>query len=296
MQTVELDKIGRRTTRLGYGCSSLMGAMGHEQSLSMLEAAFDAGIRHFDVAPMYGFGQAESCLGDFLVRHRSDVTVTTKFGIAPPKRQGFMSLARSIARPVVRALPGLKKGMMQVVSKTGAPAERPKFSAQAAQASLEQSLRELKTDRIDVWLLHEATVDDLRDEGLLRLLNDSVTAGKIGTFGVGSERASAEELMGERPDYCRVVQFEWSVMDDPVRSSGSFRIHHRALTENFRILHKQLVADAAKAARWSHEVGADCAERETLAAKSGPAQVATESYRKNWDAIYGRGRKPSLLN
>jgi hypothetical protein len=34
----------------------------------------------------------------------------------------------------------------------------------------------------------------------------------------------------------------------------------------------------------------------TLGAGSGPAQVATESYRKNWDAVYGRGRKPSLLN
>ena len=29
---------------------------------------------------------------------------------------------------------------------------------------------------------------------------------------------------------------------------------------------------------------------------SGPAQVATDNYRKNWDAIYGRQRKPSLLN
>jgi hypothetical protein len=29
---------------------------------------------------------------------------------------------------------------------------------------------------------------------------------------------------------------------------------------------------------------------------SGPAQVATDSYRKNWDAVYGRSRKPSLLN
>jgi hypothetical protein len=35
-------------------------------------------------------------------------------------------------------------------------------------------------------------------------------------------------------------------------------------------------------------------ERAALAANSGPAQVATESYRQNWDAIYGR--KPSLLN
>jgi hypothetical protein len=33
-----------------------------------------------------------------------------------------------------------------------------------------------------------------------------------------------------------------------------------------------------------------------LGVSSGPAQVATESYRKNWDAVYGRSRKPSLLN
>jgi hypothetical protein len=40
----------------------------------------------------------------------------------------------------------------------------------------------------------------------------------------------------------------------------------------------------------------DVAERPpTLAANTGPAQVATESYRKNWDAVYGRNRKP-LLN
>jgi hypothetical protein len=38
------------------------------------------------------------------------------------------------------------------------------------------------------------------------------------------------------------------------------------------------------------------AGREALAANSGPAQVATESYRKNWDAVYGGGRKPPLLN
>jgi hypothetical protein len=33
-----------------------------------------------------------------------------------------------------------------------------------------------------------------------------------------------------------------------------------------------------------------------LGVSSGPAQVATESYRKNWDAVYGRSRKDSLLN
>src|ERR1017187_8275756 len=60
METIDLGRTGRRTTRLGFGCSSLMGAMGRKESVAMLEAAFDAGVRHFDVAPMYGFGQAES--------------------------------------------------------------------------------------------------------------------------------------------------------------------------------------------------------------------------------------------
>ncbi|HKO19656.1 MAG TPA: aldo/keto reductase, partial [Acidobacteriaceae bacterium] len=94
MQTVQVGTTGRTTTQLGYGCSSLMGAMGRAESLAILEAAFDAGIRHFDVAPMYGYGQAESVFGEFLVGHRGEVTVTTKYGIPPAKRQGLVSLAR----------------------------------------------------------------------------------------------------------------------------------------------------------------------------------------------------------
>jgi hypothetical protein len=46
----------------------------------------------------------------------------------------------------------------------------------------------------------------------------------------------------------------------------------------------------------AREEGAAAAAGTAPGASSGPAQVATESYRKNWDAVYGRGRKPSLLN
>ena len=265
MQTIELSTTRRRTTRLGYGCSSLMGAMGRRESVALLDASYEAGIRHFDVAPMYGFGQAESCVGEFLGRHRADVTVTTKYGIAPPRRGRMISVARSVARPVLRILPGLKKGMLQMASKSAAPAARAKFSAEEARGSLERSLRELKTERIDVWLLHEATVYDLQDEGLLRMLEDAVAAGTIGAFGVGSERSRTEELQTRRPEYCGVVQCEWSVLDAPMPSARSFRIHHRALTENFRSLHAELAGDRAKAERWSRETGVNCADPEMLA-------------------------------
>jgi aryl-alcohol dehydrogenase-like predicted oxidoreductase len=177
-----------------------------------------------------------------------------------------MGLARAAARPVVRALPGLKRGMAQVAGSVVQPAGRASFTAAEARESLERSLGELRTDHIDVWLLHEATVDDLRDDGLLRLLQDAVASGKIGTFGVGSERARVETLQAARPEYCATVQFEWSVMDPPVGSMKSFRMHHRALTDNIGGLQAKLVQEKARCAEWSREVGADLADRAALTA------------------------------
>ncbi|HEV2619779.1 MAG TPA: aldo/keto reductase, partial [Acidobacteriaceae bacterium] len=250
---------------MGYGCSSLMGALGRNDSMALLEAAFDAGIRHFDVAPMYGYGQAESCVGEFLSRHRADVTVTTKYGIPPAKHQGVIGLARSMVRPVIKAMPGLKQSLSKMAGRATRSAEKSSFTAGQAKDALDRSLRELRTDRIDVWLLHEVTAEDLQDEALLRLLEDSVAAGTVGTFGVGSEREKIDALMAARAGYCRTVQFEWSVMDAPVREMKSFRIHHRALTDNFRRLYAELVSDEIRLARWSEATNRDLRDRETLA-------------------------------
>ena len=54
MHTIPLANTTRQTTRLGFGCGSLMGATNRRDSLQLLETAYEAGIRHFDVAPMYG--------------------------------------------------------------------------------------------------------------------------------------------------------------------------------------------------------------------------------------------------
>ena len=270
METIELGMSGRKTTRLGFGCSSVMGGLDRKESLEMLDAAFDAGVRHFDVAPMYGFGEAEGCVGEFMGRHRGEVTVTTKYGIPPAKNPGLIGLARSIARPVIKALPGMKRRLSVVAGKAAGHETRGSFTAAQAKESLERSLRELRTERIDVWLLHEVTADDLRDdakdEGLLRLLEDSVATGTIGTFGVGSERRKVETLALKRPRFCRTMQIEWSVMDVPVPSRmEGFRIHHRALTDNFRDLYERLLADKVRTPRWSEVVGADLLDRGVLA-------------------------------
>ncbi len=265
MDKIALGSTGRQTTRLGFGGSSLMGAMGRRDSLAMLECAFAAGIRHFDVAPMYGYGEAESCLGEFMQRHSGEITVTTKYGIPPPKKSSLMGAARAVVGPVLKQLPGLKQKLAGVARTATRTDEKASFTAAQAKASLERSLAALRTSHIDVWLLHEVKASDLQDDGLLRLLEDEVGKGTIGTFGIGSEAGKVGELVATHPEYCRTLQYEWSILDAPVPSGGPFRIHHRALTENFRLLHSALVNRTAVCRRWSDEVGADLSDQAQLA-------------------------------
>ena len=265
MKKIVLGKSGRETTVLGFGGSSLMGALNRRQSLSLLESAFDAGIRHYDVAPMYGYGEAESCVGEFLARHSGQVTVTTKYGIPPAKNSSMIKVARQIVGPMVKMLPGMKQKLARVASAATSKPPRATFTAEQARTSLERSLTALRTDHIDVWLLHEVEAGDLQDDGLLRFLEDQVAKGIVGTFGIGSEGSKVAELIAKKPAYCSVLQYEWSILDAKPPADGAFRIHHRALTSNFRALHGALTASPALLKRWSDTVGADLGNSNTLA-------------------------------
>jgi aryl-alcohol dehydrogenase-like predicted oxidoreductase len=267
MQTIPLADTNRQTTRLGFGCGSLMGATNRRDSLKLLESAYDAGIRHFDVAPMYGYGEAESCLGDFLQNRRGQITVTTKYGIAPPKKSAIIKLGRSLAGPIVKQLPSLKQRLAQAANAATRNSERPIFTAAQAKACLDQSLLALRTDHIDLWLLHEATAADLRDDTLLSLLEAEVKKGTIGAFGIGSSADKIPALLATQPAYCRTLQYEWSILDAPIPDTPikPFRIHHRALTENFRALHAALIKNQPVCQRWSTSTNTDLGSPEALA-------------------------------
>jgi D-threo-aldose 1-dehydrogenase len=265
VEQIRLASSGRETTRLGYGCSSIMGALGRRQSLHLLEAAYEAGIRHFDVAPMYGYGEAEGCLGEFRSRH-DDITITTKYGIAPPKRGGLLRTARRIVGPALQRVPALKRRVARAAGAVAAPAEKSRFSADEARASLENSLRALRTNFIDIWLLHEAEASDLTDDALLSFLHEAVAQKKIGSFGVGSDSAKLPALLRERPAYCQIVQHDWSILDPLEPQGRAFHIHHRALTDRLHTLHNNLVADRPRCQRWSEATGRDLVRREQLAA------------------------------
>jgi D-threo-aldose 1-dehydrogenase len=267
MQTIPLANTTRQTTRLGFGCGSIMGATNRRDSLKLLESAYEAGIRHFDVAPMYGYGEAESCLGEFLQHHRGQITITTKYGIAPPKKSPIIKLGRSIAGPILKQLPSLKRSLTHAAHTAIRSPERPTFTAAAAKASLDRSLLALRTNHIDLWLLHEATAADLHDDTLLSLLEAEVKRGTISAFGIGSSAGKIPALLATHPAYCRTLQYEWSLLDSqiPAAPSEPFRIHHSTLTKNFHAIHQSLVNNKPLCQRWSASTNTDLSHPEALA-------------------------------
>ena len=266
MDRVALAQTGRQTTRLGFGCAFPVGTT-PRQAVRALDEAYDAGIRHFDVARSYANGTAEETLGKFLKRRGGDVTVTTKYGILPlSKKYQLMTQARNALRPLVRMLrrvPAMNKRIAGTVSGAFA-ATKAEFSAAQARLSIEHSLRELKLERVDLLLMHEPTVEGLADERLLEFLEDSVASGRIGGFGVGATSSRIPALHEQRRAFCKVMQFDCSVLAPKEDYADSFRIHFRTFSQPAAALRSLFSSRPDISLRWSEVIGMDVGEPKVL--------------------------------
>jgi D-threo-aldose 1-dehydrogenase len=264
---IALPGLPFRTPVIGFGCSSLTGTdLGNANRV--LETAFDAGVRHFDTARYYGYGEAEGILGRFLKSRRSEVTITTKFGISPPRRTTALGVGLYVGRRVVRLLPAvrnlLQRGTQSLVKSAA-------FSALQAQESLETSLRELKTDHVDFYLLHDYIVRDEFPDKLLAFLENTVKAGKIRSFGIGTTFENVVRALERQPSLCRVLQFQNSVLTRNIDylshgNSDSLVITHGALGESYRSILTFLNARRDVAKDWATKLGCRLLDQEMLSA------------------------------
>jgi hypothetical protein len=243
-----------------------MARVPHRESLSLLEAAYATGIRHFDVARSYGYGAAESVLGDFLATRRAMVTVTTKFGIRPPRASPALQAAKAVARAVVALRPGLRA---RVRKQAGKLVKGGYFSVAEARASLETSLRELRTDYVDILLLHECATADVEAPGLLSFLESSVQQGKIRYFGIATDNRTARETVARKPQFGAVVQSEWApYSSDSPEALGGWHgtlIAHSVLGRWLSLITRHLDREQGRASYWSERCGVDCRDRGLLA-------------------------------
>jgi aryl-alcohol dehydrogenase-like predicted oxidoreductase len=198
--------------RLGFGCVGLGSAGGGRSvgaDVRLVEEAVDLGVTVFDTAAAYGSGASERVLGDALRSRRDEVVLATKGGYVFRERAAPEQAARRLAAGVARRLPRRWSGGVPVGTSGGEAYRQRDFSPRSMRASVEGSLRRLRTDHIDLYQLHgpQEVDPDLFDE-----LVDLRTSGKVLAFGIGAERvAAAVEWLAVPAVSC--VQIPFGVLD-----------------------------------------------------------------------------------
>jgi len=187
MECRRLGSTGLRVSRLGLGCGNF-GGIGsapaffgagetESQAFELMDRAYDVGINFFDTANAYGGGSSETWIGRWL--HAKGAAV----------RQQLL-LSSKVFNPVG---PG--------------PNDRG-LSRRHILQQVDDSLRRLQTDRLDMYLIHEPDPDTPLDE-TLRALDDVVRAGKV--LYVGASNIEAWRLARALwiSDVRRICRFEW---------------------------------------------------------------------------------------
>jgi aryl-alcohol dehydrogenase-like predicted oxidoreductase len=201
MKLVCVEALGRRVSSVGFGCASLGGRIGLRKGLEALERAYEAGITWYDVAPSYGDAMAESILGEFASRKRHSIYVCTKVGVRPGDTPAAMRLLKPMVRIVVATFPALQKQVSRVRPK---PFKVP-LSAELIRTSVEESLRRLRTDYVDVLALHRPAVEELVREDIIMALERVVRDGKARAISIAGNLEAGMKGLDESLPY-RLVQ------------------------------------------------------------------------------------------
>ncbi|PXW14566.1 aldo/keto reductase [Paraburkholderia caballeronis] len=188
------DKLPAGTV-LGFGTAPLGNMFRNipdAEAAATVDAAWQHGIRYFDTAPFYGAGLAELRLGDALAAHRrDDYVLSTKVG-----RVILDEVEDTSARDL-----GEKGGLFEF----GRPNRMVNdYSADATLRSIDDSLKRLRTDRLDIVWVHDMAQDFYGDEwlaqfeiarkGAFRVLTRLREEGVIRAWGLGVNRVEPCEL------------------------------------------------------------------------------------------------------
>jgi D-threo-aldose 1-dehydrogenase len=207
MRTVSISGTSLQTSRLGIGSSSLHHLLSSKARQSLLAAAWDSGIRYFDTAPLYGHHLAEKELGKFIGPRRGELVLATKFGILPNllfvRVPAFM-----YAQTFVRRL--------TVGSRLGVSAPRRSYRATVLRCSVEQSLRNFRTDHIDILYLHEPTLEQLVDaDTIVAEVRRLKAEGKLRYLGLSGSVNECQRIAARYPALAEVLQLEVPTFGSP---------------------------------------------------------------------------------
>ena len=169
MEYKKVARVAEKFSQIGIGCWVFSGndvwdSSNDNESIKIIHEAIDCGINFFDVAPVYGYGHAETVLGKALSGgKRQKVLVATKCGLLwNEKRQTRNDLSKA-----------------------------------SILVEIDQSLKRLGTDYIDIYQLHWPDHSTPLDE-TLEAIDEIKKAGKIRYFGVTNFSLADVQYIMER--------------------------------------------------------------------------------------------------
>jgi aryl-alcohol dehydrogenase-like predicted oxidoreductase len=188
-----LGRSGIAVSAIGLGCWAIggpftaggkpagWGEVNDDESIAAIRRALDLGVTFFDTADAYGTGHSERVLGRALAGHRDEVVLADKFG------NTFDAQRRELTGTNVS----------------------PTYVRQACEASL----RQLGTDRIDLYQLHvgDLPVEDVA--AVIETLEGLVSDGKIRAYGCSTDAPALATAFATGP-HCAAVQHQLNVLDD----------------------------------------------------------------------------------
>ncbi|WP_276496972.1 aldo/keto reductase [Pontibacter litorisediminis] len=176
MKYKQLGKSDLLVSEVSFGCMSLQGE--EKENVQLLHQALDRGINYFDTADLYEKGQNEATVGKAFKGMRDKVIMATKVGNQwRPDGSGWDWNPR-------------KAYILQAV---------------------EESLRRLQTDYIDLYQLHGGTIDDLIDE-TIEAFEQLKQQGKIRHYGISSIRPNVIREYVKRSNIVSVM-LQYSLLD-----------------------------------------------------------------------------------
>jgi len=173
MRKVELTK-GIHSSVLGFGCAPILGAVDAKTAKYALDFALDHGVTHLDLGRSYGFGEAEQFVGKLTKGRRNEVVLASKFGIKPNWKASLLKSVKPIIR-VARKQISRSGEAQPIPSESTAKNASNRFldridplRGSDMRNSLEKSLKELHTNHLDYFFIHEphstvAYIDELQE-------------------------------------------------------------------------------------------------------------------------------------
>src|SRR5215472_6059405 len=181
-----LGKTGLKVSEVGFGAWAIGGnAHGNgygptddKQSIAAIEKALELGCNFFDTADVYGHGHSEEVLGEALADVRPKVILATKVG-----GNFYNRGVHSLLRDRIAELMGAPFDEIPVDAPLPVTHDS-SFSSDYIRFAVEQSLRRLKTDYVDLLQLHNPALPLIAAMDTYGVLEDLKQEGKIRAYGV----------------------------------------------------------------------------------------------------------------